>query len=144
MSIRIVCLVRGGAASHKLQEYGIKLAKENDGMLVFLHIVDIDSLGFQNPVLRKAAKEEMTWLARATLGLAFRRAARAEVEGERVVRYGKLFDTVLEYLREHPADRLLMGSPHPDVEAYEQRLEKIVRFASMIEEQTGVVVEIVK
>jgi len=144
MSMRIVCLVRGGAASHKLQQYGIQLAKEESGELIFLHIVDINSLGIENPKLLEAAKEEMTWLAWATLGLAFRRAHNASVEGERVVRFGKLYDTVLEYLREHPADRLLMGSPHPEVEAYEKRLDKIIHFARMIEEQTGVVVDIVK
>ena len=48
MSMRIVCLVRGGAASHKLQHYGIQLAKEQDGKLIFLHIVDIDSLALEN------------------------------------------------------------------------------------------------
>jgi nucleotide-binding universal stress UspA family protein len=144
MSERIVCMVRGGASGRKLQEHGIRLAKECEGHLIFLHIIDIESLGLKNPKLLEAAREEMTWLARITLGLAYRRARSADVDVERVVRYGKLYDSVLDYLKEHPADRMLMGSPYPDVEDYEQRLQKIQQFARLLEDQTGVVVDIVK
>jgi uncharacterized protein YciW len=85
----------------------------------------------------------MTWLAWVTLGLAYRRARNAGLEVERVVRYGKLFDSTVAYLKEHPAQQILMGSPHPQVEDYDQRLESVVEFARLLEEQTGALVKIV-
>lgn len=143
MNERIVCMIRGGASGRHVQEYGIRLAKEQGTRLVYLHVVDIVSLGLKNPGLLDAAHEEMTWLAWVTLGLAYRRARSAGVDIERVVRYGRLFDSTVEYLNEHPAQRILMGSPHPDVDNYEERLAKIQQFAHQLEEKTGVVVEIV-
>jgi uncharacterized protein YciW len=65
------------------------------------------------------------------------------VEVKRVVRYGKLLDATIEYLTENPAQRLLMGSPHPEVENYEDRLAKIKQFARQLEDKTGAVVGVV-
>jgi hypothetical protein len=143
MSETIVCMIRGGASGHRVQEQGILMAKQAGMHLVFLHVVDIDWLGLANPALQEAARTEMTWLAWVTLGLAYRRARNAGLEVERVVRYGKLFDSTVAYLKEHPAQQILMGSPHPQVEDYDQRLESVVEFARLLEEQTGALVKIV-
>ena len=144
MSESIVCMIRGGASGRLVQEQGIHLAKERGARLVFLHVVDVARLGLENPALQEAARAEMTWLAWVTLSLAYRRARSSGVEVEQVVRYGKLFDSTLEYLKEHPAQHLLIGSPHLELPDYEERLAKIKQFARQIEDQTSVVVDIVR
>lgn len=143
MSESIVCMIRGGASGRLVQEQGIRLAKERGARLIFIHVVDVAGLGLENSALQEAARAEMTWLAWVTLNLANRRVRSSGVEVEQVIRYGNLFDSMLEYLKENPAQQLLMGSPHPDLPDYEERLAKVRQFARQIEDQTGILVDIV-
>lgn len=139
----LVCMVRSAGSGRAAQERSVELALENDLRLIFLHIINMNEMPFDNNDLCNAAREEMTWLGNMTLSLAQKRAWENGVKSNIVIRYGSVFEETCTFLREVQACRLVVGSPHPQIEDYDDRLVQITQFASRITQETGIPVEIV-
>ena len=140
---KIVCATRGGKASLILQAKAVQLAKTEKADLVFVYIVNIESLGEMNEKMAQAAREELAWFGNALLQVAQLRAQRAGVRAEIVVREGNVRDKIEEVLREKEADLLVLGTPHvqKSTPAFEE--DSLTRFARQIESDTGVRVRII-
>lgn len=86
---------------------------------------------------------EMAWFGSVTLNLARKLALASGVEAETQVRYGRVFDVAVEYLKENPAELVLLGAPHPLLNDYEARLNSVHQFAARIQQATGVKAEVI-
>ena len=143
MNGKIVCMVRGGEAGRKVQEHAIKFAVENNKALIFVHIVDTQSLADGNGNLASAARDELTWLGRVTLSMARRRAEQAGIQVEIAILYGTIFEAISAYLNQNPAEQVFIGSPHPGSDNYAQRVERVKNFANRLRQVIGIPVQIV-
>jgi hypothetical protein len=131
-------MVRGGEASRIVQEQAIRFASQNNKKLVFLHIIDLSSLGLGNEILLDAARTEVTWLARVNLNLAYRRARRSEIPSETVILYGPIFRSVVDFLQDRKPDCLFLGTPREGMKDYEERIARVRQFAEHITDATSV------
>ena len=143
MSDTLVCMVRSAGSGRAPQERSVVLALENDFRLIFLHVINMNEMPFENNDLCNAATEEMTWLGNMTLSLAQKRAWQKGVKSNIEIRYGSVFEEACSFLREVQACLLVLGSPHPQVEDYDDHLAQITQFAERITQETGIPVEIV-
>lgn len=143
MNSKIVCMVRGGEAGRKVQEFAIDYARQNKKTIVFVHIVDIQTIASDVESLKSAAREELTWLGRVTLSMARRRAEQAGIQVEVAILYGSIFEAICAYLAENPAEHVFLGSPHPGSENYSQRLERVQGFAERLRQASGIDVQMV-
>jgi nucleotide-binding universal stress UspA family protein len=143
MNGKIACMVRGGEAGRNVQEYTIDYARVNHKSVVFLHVVDVDSLPLRNDSLREPAREELTWLGHVKLSTARLRAEAAGVKAGAVILYGTIFEAVRNYLLASPVEMVLMGSSHPAADNYEQRLERVHQFAARLSQSTNIQVKVI-
>jgi nucleotide-binding universal stress UspA family protein len=143
MNEKVACMVRGGEAGRKVQEYTIAYSRTNHKSVVFVHVVDIGSLSLTNEALHESAREELTWLAHVNLSIARRRAESAGVKAEVVILYGNIFEAIQNYLRVSPVDLVLMGAPHPGTENFNQRLERVREFAARLSQSTNVPAKVI-
>ena len=143
MNEKVACLVRGGEAGRNVQEYTIDYARENHKSVIFLHVVDVDSLPLRNDVLREPAREELTWLGHVKLNTARRRAEAAGVKAVSIILYGTIFEVVRNYLLTSPVEMVLIGSPYPGTDNYDQRLERVHQFAARLSQSTNIQVKVI-
>ena len=143
MNGRIVCMVRGGEAGRKVQEHAIAFAHQNKKTIIFVHIVDAQTIALGNQNLIAAAREELTWLGRVTLSMARRRAEQAGIQVEVAILYGSIFEATSAYLSQNMAEKIFIGSPHPGTDDYESRLEQVHLFSERLSQSCGVPVQIV-
>lgn len=139
----LVCATRGGAGSRAVQERAIQYAQEQDFRLVFLFVIDMSNLRSADTYLISALREELNWLGRTLLLIARRRADAAHISSEIVIREGTVKNEIIKYLKESAADLLLLGAPRGTTDTMIGD-DQIERFASSIEAQSGVRVEIVR
>ncbi len=142
MNSQVVCLVRSGEAGRETQQQAIHYAKTAGKELVFLHIIDLASYEIENEELRDSVHQELTWLARINLSQARQRAQRHGLKANIAIRNGTFFQTVTEYVRENPVNRLFIGLPRESQDEGKQRLERVQAFARRFTETTGVEVVI--
>jgi len=143
MNGKIVCMVRGGEAGRKVQEHAIAYAHQNKKTIVFVHIVDAETLAYGNETLFSAARDELTWLGRVTLSMARRRAEQAGIQVEVAILYGTLFEAITAYLSQNTAEMVFIGSPHAGSDDYEQRLVRVRQFSDKLSQFIGLPVEMV-
>jgi nucleotide-binding universal stress UspA family protein len=107
----IVCATRGGEASRRAQERAIELARERGDLLIFFFAVDP---AFTAPAQRELAQvvaDEWAQLGRRLLSIAQSRAREQGVESEAVMRYGRVWPTLSDFLAEVSATTLVLGTP---------------------------------
>lgn len=138
MNGKIVCMVRGGEAGRKVQEHAIAFAHQNKKNIVFVHIVDAQTIASGNEKLVAAARDELTWLGRVTLSMARRRAERAGIQVEVAILYGSIFEAVSAYLLLNPVERIFIGSPHSGSDDYQERLERVREFSDRLSQSVGI------
>lgn len=142
MKAKIVCMTRGGEAGRIAQNQAIADAQKNGKELIFLYVMDMRTLELSNEAYIDSAKQEMKWLARFNLSLAVKRALSAGVQAKTVVREGPVLETVQAVMTEFQAERLYIGSPHPEAPDYTARMAGVQKFAKQIEWLTGLEVVI--
>ncbi len=142
MNTQVVCLVRGGEAGRETQQQAISYAKKAGKELVFLHIINLADFEIENKDLQDSVRTELTWLAHINLSQARQRAERHGLKANIAIRHGSFFDTVTNYVRENPVNRLYVGLPRQNREDNEKRLNRVQSFASRLTEITGVEVVI--
>ena len=138
----IVCATRGGEGSRAVQQAAIDRAKETGKPLVFLYVVSLESVNISDPQLEPAVQEELTWMGKALLRIAQRRAHAANVDAAMVVREGNVAEEITRYLTDHKASVLLIGATR-DATANVFGDDAVERFAQRIRDSSNVKVEII-
>ena len=87
---KILCAIRGGKASQRIQDIGIKLAKERGEEIVFLYVVNTEFLDTASTALRESVTQEMEKLGDFLLLMAQERAKKQDVVAETLLRHGYL------------------------------------------------------
>lgn len=139
----IVCATRGGAGSRAVQMRAIQYAAERSASLVFLFVIDMSNLDRADENLRSAMREELTWLGRTLLLIARRRADNSQVASEIVIREGSVREEIVKFISERSAELLLLGAPRGTTDTLFGD-DVIEQYASSIQEETGVLVEVVR
>ena len=140
---RIVCATRGGAASRRVQEEAIALAKEHGAGLVFLYVADLAVCSDMPEELAPVVADELTRLGRSLLHIAHARAHERGIEASMVARCGPVRQTILDFVAEIGADVLIIGAPHPKSRTPQFGNEGIRAFAQAVTATTGAEVVIV-
>jgi len=140
---RIVCATRGGAASRRVQDEAIALAKQQGASLTFLFVADSCSCGAMTEDQASVVREELTRMGRSLLHIAYVRAREQGLRPELVARCGPVRETIVQYVRESQADTLVVGAPRSALGSQVFGDEGIRAFAREVTEQTGVDVVIV-
>ena len=139
----IVCATRGGQGSRAAQLQAIKEAKETGERLVFLYVVDINSIGYFKEALAPAIRAELRWLGRALLHIARQRAEQEGLQAKIVLREGNVKDEIEAFLQECRASLLLLGAPR-DTTRTVFGDDAIEKFAHEVEVDTGLPVRVVR
>lgn len=139
----IVCATRGGAGSRAAQERAIRFAAENQHDLVFLYVVDTSNMEEADRYLEPAVKNELIWLGRTLLRIAQRRAERANIDSEVIIRQGNVKDALCRILEERSAEALFLGAPRGTTSSTFGD-DTVELFAQEIQRSANVPVEIVR
>lgn len=140
----IVCATRGGEGSRVAQIAAIERAKETGKRLLFLYIVDPDSLDDEiDDSLKDAILAELTWMGETLLRIAQRRADTAHLSTEVRIRNGKVRDEICRFVKDVEADLLVLGAPRGTT-ANVFGDDAIERLADAVREETAVTVEIIR
>ena len=138
----IVCATRGGEACRRTQEQAVALARERGAELIFLFVVDPESVGPCGPELAAVIEDEMNRMATSLLRIAQARAREQGVEREIAVRQGPLRQAIEDFLGEVGASLLVIGAPCTCVIDSVFEPQDIHPFAEAIAEATGVEVTV--
>lgn len=139
----VVCITRGGEASHRTQERAIALACKRRVALIFLFVADP---GFVKPVdeeLAAALADELEHLGNQLLCIARSHAREHNVEADVIVRQGAARRTIEDFLREVNASALVLGVPHTSLGAQVFASYKASQFVQELHSTVGVEVFIV-
>ena len=139
----LVCATRGGPGSRASQEKAIAYAAERKSELIFLYVVDINSIEEVDNSMKIALLNELSWLGRVILRIAQKRADNAQIVSEIVIRKGTVKDEISQFLKERSADLLLLGAPRGTTTAIFGD-DSIELFAQEISKTSGVPVEIIR
>lgn len=140
----IVCATRGGEGSRAAQMVAIEKAKETDKPLLFLYVVDPDSLEEEiDDSLKDAILAELDWMGETLLRIAQKRADAAYLSTEVKIRRGNVREEIIRFMKDMDADLLVLGAPRGTT-ANVFGDDAIERLAETIREETAVSVEIVR
>ena len=81
---KILCAIRGGEASQRIQDIAINLAKERNEDIVFLYVVNIEFLDTASQALRESVTREMEKLGDFLLLMAQERAKKSDIICEHI------------------------------------------------------------
>ena len=137
---KILCAIRGGEASQRIQDVAIHRAKERGEEIVFLYVVNTEFLDSASAALRESVTNEMEKLGDFLLLMAQERAKKAGVVAEPLLRHGYL-QTEFEVAASNPEiSTVLLGTPG---EGGNFSMETLKIVAKKIEEKSQVEVLIV-
>lgn len=139
----IVCATRGGEGSRAVQLAAIERAKEQGSPLLFLYVAAPSTLGDIDAPLQTAVNQELVWMGKALLFIAAQRALAANLNARTIVLEGNVRQVIATYLDEHDVSLLLLGAPRGST-ANVFGDDQVEKFATMINESTGVAVEIIR
>jgi hypothetical protein len=108
---KILCAIRGGEASQRLQDIGIDLAKERGEEIVFLYVVNTQFLDTASAVLRESVTVEMEKLGEFLLLMAQERARKQNVAAGSIIRHGYLREEFKAAASAPDISTVLLGRP---------------------------------
>ena len=108
---KILCAIRGGKASQRIQDIGIKLAKERGEEIVFLYVVNTKFLATASTALRESVTHEMEKLGDFLLLMAQERAKKQDVIAETLLRHGYLQEEFEAAASVAEISTVLLGKP---------------------------------
>jgi len=140
----IVCATRGGEGSRAAQMTAIARAKETGEPLLFLYVVDPDSLEEKiDDSLKDAILAELNWMGETLLRIAQKRADVAHLRAEIKIRRGNVHEEIVRFMKDVEADLLVLGAPRGTT-ANVFGDDAIERLAEVIRQETAVPVEIIR
>jgi nucleotide-binding universal stress UspA family protein len=126
---KILCAIRGGEASQRLQDIAIELAKERGNEIVFLYVVNTEFLDTASAALRESVTNEMDKLGEFLLLMAIERAKKYDVTASQIIRYGKLQEEFEAAASAPDISTVLLGTPREgglfSIESLEAAAEEI-------------------
>jgi hypothetical protein len=132
---KILCAIRGGEASQRIQDIGIDLAKERGEEIVFLYVVNTEFLDTASKALRESVTLEMEKLGDFFLLMAHERAKKQGVVAGSVLRHGYLREEFEAAASAPDISTVLLGKPG---EEGNFSLETLEAMAEEIEEKCQV------
>ena len=108
---KILCAIRGGEASQRIQDIGIALAKERGEEIVFLYVVNIKFIDKASAALRESVTLEMEKLGDFLLLMAQERARKQDVNAETLLRHGYLQEEFEAAASAPEISTVLLGTP---------------------------------
>lgn len=129
---KILCAIRGGEASQRIQDIAISLAKESNDEIVFLYVVNTEFLDTASAVLQESVTTEMEKLGEFLLLMAQVRAKKQNVTATPLLRYGFLQEEFEKAASSPDITKVLLGKPGEGGNFSIEALEKI---ATEIEEK---------
>jgi nucleotide-binding universal stress UspA family protein len=106
----ILCLTRGGTASHPNQDRAIAIAKERGSELLFLYITNVKFLD-HTPLAKTVDLEaEMDEMGEFMLTMAVERAEREGVKARLAVRRGVFRNVIIEMIGDFDIACVVLGS----------------------------------
>jgi len=139
----IVCATRGGEGSRAVQLAAIDEARRTGNPLVFIYVASLANMGKIEHGMEVAVRDELLWLGRAILQVAYARALQSGTQSRLEVRAGRVRDEICAYLIETQASLLLLGAPRAATTTVFGD-DPVELFASSIHDTTGVPVMIVR
>jgi nucleotide-binding universal stress UspA family protein len=108
---KILCAIRGGDASLRLQDIAINLAKESGDELVFLYVVNIEFVESASIAMRESVSAEMEKLGKFLLLMALERANKQGVTASQLIRHGNLQEEFEIAASAPDISKVLFGKP---------------------------------
>ncbi len=108
---KILCAIRGGEASQRIQDIAINLAKERETEIVFLYVVNTEFLDTASVALRESVTHEMEKLGDFLLLMAQERARKNGVVAEPLLRHGYLQPEFIAAAGTAEISTVLLGKP---------------------------------
>ena len=140
----IVCATRGGEGSRAAQMAAIVQAKRTGKHLLFLYVVDPNSLNEKiNDSLKEPMLAELTWMGETLLRIAQKRTDTTYLSTEVKIRRGMVEAEIIRFVQEVNADLLFLGAPR-DTTANVFGDDAIEQLAAGIQRETAVTVEIIR
>lgn len=140
----IVCATRGGEGSRVAQTAAIEQAKTTGKPLIFLYVVDPNSLDDDvDDSLKGALLAELTWMGETLLRIAQKRADAAYLGTEVKIRRGNVREEIIRFVKDAEAELLVLGAPRGTT-ANVFGDDAIERLAEGIEQETAVSVQIIR
>ena len=136
---KILCAIRGGDASLRLQDIAIELAKETGDELMFLYVVNIEFVETASISMRESVNAEMEKLGEFLLLIALERAKKQGVVANQLLRHGNLREEFEIAASTPDISKVLFGRPG---EGGFFSLETLESLAAEIEERCQVEVMI--
>jgi len=122
---KILCAIRGGEASQRIQDIGIELAKERGEEIVFLYVVNTEFINTASAALRESVTLEMEKLGDFLLLMAQERAKKQDVVAEPLLRHGYLQEEFETAASEPDISTVLLGKPGEEGNFSMESLEAI-------------------
>ena len=132
---KILCAIRGGEASQRIQDIAIDLAKERGQEIVFLYVVNTEFLDTASAALRETVTLEMEKLGDFLLLMAQERAKKRGILAERLLRHGYLQEEFEAATSASDISTVLLGKPGEEGFFSMESLEAV---AAEIEEKNQV------
>jgi nucleotide-binding universal stress UspA family protein len=139
----IVCATRGGEGSRAVQLAAIQRAKQSGKDLVFLFVADSSMEEKVEETLQTAVRDELIWMGNAMLQIAKLRAGAENIAVRLVIKVGEVREEIERFLQDSQAELLLLGAPR-GTSATVFGDDAIEQFAHMIQEDTGVTVQVIR
>ena len=140
----IVCATRGGEGSRASQMAAIERAKATEKPLLFLYVVDPNSLDDDiDDSMKDALLAELNWMGETLLRIAQKRADAAYLGTEVKIRKGKVRDEIIRFVKDVDAELLMLGAPRGTT-ANVFGDDAIERLADDVHKETAVSVEIIR
>jgi hypothetical protein len=108
---KILCAIRGGEASQRIQDIAIHRAKERNEEIVFLYVVNTEFLDTASAALRESVTLEMEKLGDFLLLIAQERAKKQGVVAEPLLRHGYLQEEFETAASAPEISTVLLGTP---------------------------------
>jgi len=124
---KILCAIRGGEASQRIQDIGINLAKERGEEIVFLYVVNTEFLETASSALRESVTLEMEKLGDFLLLMAQERAKKQDVSAETHLSHGYLQEEFEKAALTPDIDTVLLGTPGEESFFSMESLEAIAK-----------------
>ena len=134
----IVCATRGGPQSERVHQQAIELARERQGKLIFLHVVDTTALGEVESSRSGVLIRQMRAMAESILKVAQTQARGAGLHARIELREGEVGRVIRDFVGEVEADVLVVGYPHTAVGHEREAKGRLWRLLDDLQEQNNV------
>jgi nucleotide-binding universal stress UspA family protein len=111
--------------------------------LVFLYIIDTDSIHRADTLLQSAVRAELNWMGQTLLRIAHKRARATGLDTGLAVREGNVREAIADFVKASQATLLFLGAPR-DNTADNFGNDAVEQFADVIRESTRIAVKIIR